>query len=210
MRSRLLVLAPVLLCLACGDDDDPTPVNPNAYQLSYESECAGLCASGWFGGDNRGAPFGPRSVGIGCSVLFDDDIVLESFSMYLEREFDYIENPTGVGHAVTLQLTVRDAMGVAIKSVQTNLANSFDGGWVTWNGIDLDVNADDTVIFTTYLVGAYSTNEYWSAGRGDSDAGYANGVRYTKEGTDDANMEEWSDWLVHPWDAWFRVTGERR
>jgi hypothetical protein len=209
MRLRPLLLAPVLLSfLACGDDDDVVTPGATQYEIKYESVC-GLCSNSWFGGDNR-AVGGPRNVGIGCSVLIDTDIFLESFAFYLERRFDYIENPTGTGHDATLRLTVRDGAGVAIKAVELDLPGSFNGGWVTWENIDMSVDANTTLIFTSNLMGAFSTNQVWSAGRGDDGAGYPDGVRYTKQGTDDASMDEWTGWTVHSWDAWFWLKGRTR
>jgi len=173
-----------------------------AYEIIYDTENA----SGWFGGDDR-AIAGPRDIGVGQSVLVDEDISLDSFAFYITRRFDFTESPTGTGHAVTLALDIRDALGNILKSVEEDLDASFSGGWVTWAGIDMSVTANTTLIFTTYLVGAYDTNMVNSGQAGDSDAGYLDGVRYTKSGTGDADMMLWDGWSEHPWDSLFWLQG---
>jgi hypothetical protein len=197
----------VLPMAACEDD----PATPNdtgggqAYEIKYETGSA----SGWFGGDNRAA-FSPRTVGGGASVLVEEDIVLKSFSFAFDGRFDYSENPDFMGHDVTLPLNVRDAAGVILKTVQLNVPASYNGGWVTWTGIDLNVDAGTTVIFTTYLIGAYDVNEFSNGHSSDLAAGYANGTRYVKQATSDAAMEVWAGWSPHPWDAKFWLQGTTR
>ncbi len=209
MRTHLLLLAILLPSLvSCGDDDPVTP-GGTRYELKHESICAGFCASGFFGGDNR-AVGGPRNVGVGCSVLIDADVFLDSFAFFFEPRFDYVEGATMTGHAATLLLHIRDASGVILKTVQVDVPESHFRDWVTWTGINLQVDANTTLIFTTNLVGAYDTNELTTGQRSDPDALYTDGVRYTKEGTDDASMEEWTGWSVHGWDAWFWLRGRHR
>lgn len=212
LRTRVLISL-VFLTVACEEDGDPVAPTANnsggGGGQSYEIKFEAGGASGWFGGDDRSA-FGPRDIGVGCSVLIDDDIVLESFSFAFETRFDYSENPDGTGHDVTLPLNVRNEAGAVLKTVQLNLPASYAGGWATWTGIDLNVDAGTTLVFTTFLVGAYDTNEYTNYHSADAAAGYANGARYTKQGASDAEMEQWAGWNEHPWDAKFWVQGETR
>ena len=175
-----------------------------AYEIIYDIPPPR--ASGWFGGDDR-ASSSPRDVGVGQSVLVDEDIVLDSFAFYVTRYFDFSESSTGTGHAVTLALDIRDASGSILKSVEEELDASFSGGWVTWAGIDMSVTANTTLIFTTYLVGAYDTNMVNSGQAGDSATGYLDGVRYTKSGTGDADMMLWDGWNEHSWDSLFWLQG---
>ena len=174
-----------------------------AYEIIYDSP---RNASGWFGGDDR-ASSSPRDIGVGQSVFVDEDIVLDSFAFYVTRYFDFSESPTGTGHAVTLALDIRDASGNILKSVEEELDASFSGEWVTWAGIDMSVTANTTLIFTTYLVGAYDTNMVNSGQAGDSATGYLDGVRYTKSGTGDADMMLWDGWTEHSWDSLFWLQG---
>ena len=176
---------------------------------SYEAKFDSVNAFGWFGGDNRETQ-GPRHVGVGQSVLIDTSITLESFAFYFRGPFDFAQNPEGMGHEVTLTLNVRDSLGAILQTVQTVVPDIFQTGWVTWSGIALDVSASTTLIFTTYLVGAFDANQFTASHGADANAGYAGGVRYSKNGTSDADMEDWTDWVVHPWDSAFWLQGTIR
>ncbi|RMD58837.1 T9SS C-terminal target domain-containing protein [Candidatus Parcubacteria bacterium] len=181
----------------------------NLHAQTYEVKFDSVNAFGWFGGDNRQTQ-GPRHVGVGQSVLVDTSITLESFSFYFRGPFDFAENPEGRGHEVTLTLNVRDTSGAILRTLQTIVADTFQTGWVTWPGIALDAAAQTTLIFTTYLVGAYDANQFTASNGADANAGYAGGVRYSKNGTSDADMEDWTDWGVHSWDSAFRLQGTIR
>ena len=164
-------------------------------------------ASGWFGGNNNSSGSGPRHVGVGQSVLIDTDINLDTFSFNFSGSFNFDLNNDTNGHAVTLTLNVRDSGGVILRTVQVNLPETFGGGWVTWSGINLPVDADSTLIFTTYLNGAFDVSQYTTGNSGDAASGYTDGVRYSKTGTSDADMEDWNGWFFHPWDSKFRLEG---
>ena len=71
----------------------------------------------------------------------------------------------------------------------------------------MNVAANTTLIFTTYLVGAYDVNQYFTGHKSDLNAGYLEGVRYVKSGTSDADMELWPGWNVHIWDSNFWLQG---
>ena len=159
----------------------------------------------WYGGDDRPGST-PRDVGGGQSVLVDTAILLESFSSYFATGFDYRENPADIGHAVTLTLDVRGDTGAVLKTVTLDLPDTYSGGWVTWTGIDVDVAAGTLLIFTSYLNGAYE-NHLTASHAGDTGGGYADGSKYTKGGTGDADMALWAGWNVHSWDTMFWLQG---
>ena len=194
LKQTIIVIMMFQLCInvACGQ----------SYEILFDTQNA----SGWFGGDNR-TDIGPRDVGNGQSVLIDSAIVLTDFAFYFTNRFDYAENADGSGHEVTLVLNIRDSEGVILQTYQLVLPASFNGGWGNWSGIDLVVEANTTLIFTCYLVGAYDENQYYSGIRADADAGYIDGVRYVKNGVGDDDMEEWTGWSIHPWDANFWLQG---
>ena len=195
MKLTVILIAVVLSFLS-------TAALAGNYEILYDVRNG----SGWFGGDDR-ALSTPRDVGDGQSVLVDADILLESFSFYFASRFDYRESPTGVGHAVTLTLDVRDDAGTILKTVTVDLADTFNFGWVTWTGIDLDVTAGTTLIFTAYLNGAYE-NHLTSSFGSDTANGYADGSKYNKQGTGDADMALWAGWSADPtWDATFWLQG---
>ena len=181
MRHVILVLSLVFLWTA------------GASASSYEIKHDVRTGNAWYGGDNR-TSFGPRHVGKGQSVIVDSAIQLESFSLAFDRGFDYFENPEGVGHEVTLVLHVRDAQGVILEAVEIVVPDSYDGGWVTWQGIDLPVAAGTTLIFTSYLKGAYDANQYTGFITVDSSNGYPDGGHLTATGTSDADLDLWSTW----------------
>ena len=172
------------------------------YEILYDTRLG----AGWYGGDDR-AVGGPRDVGIGQGVLVDADILLESFSFYFTSWFDYAENPDTLGHAVTLTLNIRDEAGAIQGTAAVDLPDTYNGGWVTWTGLNLDVTAGTTLIFTSYLNGAYTTHQYTTGNASDANAGYPDGTRYVKTGTGDADMEVWAGWSVHSWDAMFWLQG---
>jgi hypothetical protein len=181
MRHVILVLSLLFLWTA------------GASASSYEIKHDVSIGNAWYGGDDR-TPGGPRHVGQGQSVIVDSAIQLESFSLAFDRRFDYFGNPEGVGHEVTLVLHVRDAQGVILEAVEIVVPDSFDGGWVTWPGINLSVAAGTTLIFTSYLKGAYDANQYTGALSNDYDNGYPDGGRLTATGTSDADLDLWSTW----------------
>lgn len=192
-RAVLILFVGLFLCGVIKAQD---------YEIKYDT----LNASGWFGGDNRTC-CGPRDIGIGQSVLVDSTITLNNFSFYFTTRFDFAQNPDGFGHQVTLVLNIRDNSGTILQTEQAIVPDTFEGGWVTWSNIDMNVSANTSIIFTTYQVGAYDTAQYFNANGADADAGYTNGVRYTKGDTSDANMEIWEGWNVHSWDAMFWLQG---
>jgi hypothetical protein len=181
MRHVILVLSLLFLWIA------------GASASSYEIKHDVSIGNAWYGGDDR-TSFGPRHVGDGQSVIVDSAIQLESFSLAFDREFDYFANPEGVGHEVTLVLHVRDAQGVILEAVEIVVPDSYAGGWVTWPGIDLPVAAGTTLIFTSYLKGAYDANQYTGRISTDSSNGYPDGGRLTATGTSDADLDLWSTW----------------
>lgn len=173
---------------------------------TYEVKFDLINAYGWFGGDNR--PMSQRTVGVGQSVFIDTSITLNNFSFYFRGPFDYAQNPEGRGHEVTLTLNVRDALGAILRTVQVVVPDTFQAGWVSWSGIALDVAANSTLIFTTYLVGGFDVNQYTASHGADFNQGYTSGIRYVKDGTGDADMEAWTDWTEHQsWDSAFRLEG---
>jgi hypothetical protein len=181
MRHVILVLSLVALWTA------------GASAFLYEVKHEGVTGNAWYGGDDRPS-FGPRHVGKGQSVFVDSAIQLESFSLSFDREFDYFDNPEGVGHEVTLVLHVRDTEGVVLQEVEIVVPDTYEGGWVTWEGIDLPVAAGTTLIFTSYLTGAYDTHQYTGRVTVDSSNGYPHGGHLTATGTSDADLASWSSW----------------
>lgn len=69
------------------------------------------------------------------------------------------------------------------------------------------VAAHTTLIFTTYLVGAFDVNQYTTTQACELNATYAGGVRYAKDDTTDQEMEDWTDWSAHTWDSDFWLQG---
>jgi len=175
------------------------------YELKFEEGIA----LGWFGGDDRHFP--PpypmsRNVGIGQEVLIDEEIYLDSFAFEFSQRFDYAQYPEGMGHDVTLALDIRDPSGAVLKTLLEYVPATFDGGWVTWDDIGMTVGRNQRLIFTAYLVGGY-TNHYWTGYLADPDAGYLDGVGFTKEDRTNSGMQEWAGWAPHPWDSHFWLKG---
>ncbi|PKL35928.1 MAG: hypothetical protein CVV44_20650 [Spirochaetae bacterium HGW-Spirochaetae-1] len=161
--------------------------------------------SAWFGGDANYA--GGRNVGQGQSVLIDQDIILESFSISMATPFaNNVDSSTG---DVTLRLIIRNAGGVMLDSIDLVVPASYSGGWITWTPINMSVASGTTLIFTAYLVGGYDTNEltaYIDANLVTDS--YSNGRRYDINGAyTDAAMETWSNWGTQDYDLHFWLQG---
>jgi len=177
-------------------------VSAGNYEILYDVRNG----DSWYGGDDR-AGNTPRDIGGGQSVLVDTDILLESFSFFFLLRFDYRENPDGTGHAVTLTLDIRDDAGTVLKTVTVDLPDTYNGGWVTWTDIDLDVTAGTLLVFTSYLNGAYDTLQVTNFQGLDTNGGYPDGSRYSKSGTGDADMALWAGWAPSTWDTAFWLQG---
>lgn len=175
------------------------------YSQSYEIKFDTLNASGWYGGDNRAGS--QRISGVAQSITIDQPITLESFAFYFTAPFDSAINGTGTGHEVTLKLNIRDSLGTIIQTNEVVVGDTFMGGWVFWENLNLDLNSPTKLIFSTYLVGAYDSNMVNSAQGCDFNAGYLGGERFGKDGMSDAEMEIWGDWSNHPWDSNFWLKG---
>ena len=179
-----------------------TTLNAQSYEILFDT----YNASGWFGGDDRPGN-GPRHVGYSQSVLIDSAITLNSFAFDFMGRFDYYQNPTGFGHEVTLTLNIRNDSGVILQTEQVVVPASYEGGWITWSNISMNVAANTTLIFSAYLVGAYDLNQYTSSNKCDANAGYLEGERYAKVGISDPDMELWPGWYNHTWDSNFWLKG---
>jgi hypothetical protein len=176
-----------------------------SFELSYEVSTG----TTWYGGDNR-ACCGPRHIGAGQSVFIDTAIQLQTFAFNFRGDFDYSENPEGVGHEVTLVLQVWDETGTLLATTDTVVPETFAGGWVTWNDIDTPIEEGTTVVFTSFLVGAYDLNQYNTGILTDFDGGYLEGGRFGSGGTSDAEMAMWTTWSGPSVsvDYMFRLTGD--
>ena len=184
----------------------PNLVMAQFHEIKHDS----LNASGWFGGDNRPNQ-GPRHVGIAQSVRIDTALTVDSFAFHFQGPFDFAGNPENHGHEVTLMLNVRAAAGTVHKTLQVVVPDTFAVGWITWSGIDLDADADSTLIFSCYLVGALDVAQYTAGYGADQTQSYADGALYGKHGASDLDMESWTDWSPHPsWDGAFRLQGTVR
>ena len=156
-------------------------------------------ASKWFGGDDRDYPDGVkgRNVGVGQSFHFDETTVLDTFGFRFTSRFDYSQDPQGFGHAVDLVLHIRDENGNIIAQRETYVPDTFSGGWVHFD-ISLTFQADTTYIFTCYLKDG-ATNMLTTGVHGHQSNVIPNSVGYSGQNYS-GHIDQWSDWLVHPWD----------
>ncbi len=192
-----------LFAIACGFAGFWNEINAQTYEVGHDS----LNAKGWFGGDNR-PNFGPRNVGIAKSVYLDTSITVESFAFYFYGPFDYSYNADGRGHEVTLTLHARDAQGEILQTRQVVLPDTFQQGWVEWDGFDVQTAVKDTLIFSAYLVGGADSSQYSGGYGADHTKSFTRGVLYGKNGKSDAEMDSWENWSEHPnWSAAFRLRG---
>ena len=206
MRLLSGLLVPFLVFFSLAAVPVHTAVS-QPFFLSVEGGSAG----NWFGGDNRASGNG-RHVGVGQVVTINDNVNITAFSFEIRGAFDYIENPDGTGHAVTLVLHVRDENGQSLRRMEIDLDASFAGGWVRLDGIDLNVLAGTRLIFTWHMLGALNPGtDYNASAAADNSDPYADGYRCGKHGASDADMDVWNaDWICRDTDTWdyhFRVEG---
>ena len=196
LRQALLVWSVAALSLCSG-----SMWGQGAYVIRHDT----MSASGWYGGDNRN----PRSVGVGQGVRVTSSILLTKFSFKMIQGFDFTQNPTGTGHQVTLTLQVRDSLGAILKRDSVVVPASYTGGLVTWTDLNLNVQKNTFLIFTSYLVGAFNTNQYWNGSVSDQFNLYLPGDQYVAEDTSDARLDNWANWALHnPWDSNFLLEGQ--
>ncbi|MBL0174363.1 MAG: T9SS type A sorting domain-containing protein [Ignavibacteria bacterium] len=195
---RLPFLASALAFLAL--------LNPCGVSQTHELKQELTGASTWFGGDNR--PNSRRTVGVGQLVLMDTSMTVNSFSFRFESPFDFIMNPTGGGHEVTLRMHVRNRAGVIMKTADVTVPASFTSGWVTWDGLGIPVTQGVKLFFTAYLVGGFDVNMYYTGFTASASNPYSEGTLMLKDGQSDADLDAWTDWVPNSaWDAAFRLTG---
>ena len=181
-------------------------LSPHGVSQSHEVKQELTGANTWFGGDNR--PNSRRTVGVGQLVLMDTSMIVNSFAFHFESPFDFILNPTGSGHEVTLRMHVRNRAGVIVKSADVTVPASFTSGWVTWDGLGIPVTQGIKLFFTAYLVGGFDPNMYFNAFSASATDPYSEGTLMLKDGQSDADLDAWTDWVPNSaWDAAFRLTG---
>ncbi len=196
--KQWLIAVVALVCMSGGYLIHAQPI-----VISHEE----MNASGWFGGDNRDSTR-LRSVGIAQSVVFDTTMMVETFSFYFDKRFDYFYNPDHKGHPVTLRFHIRDANGNVLESFSKMVPDTFNGGWVTFEELNYIVRKGTELIFSCYLEGALDTALYTNGYKGDNTASFTAGTHYVKIIYDTTDtFEDWTGWSVHSWDAVFRLEG---
>lgn len=159
--------------------------------------------SHWFGGDDGTLT---RNVGIGQSFTLPRSAYAAYAGFKFGQRFDYHDNPTGFGHAVTLVLNIRAANGAILKTVSTDVPAAFSGGWVCFN-INMDMWAKQTYIFTCYLQNGQINELHNSAlARNDNPWPDSQGFRALVNAAP-YDMENWSNWQTYTGDLNVRLAG---
>jgi len=171
------------------------------YEIKFDS----LNASGWFGGDSR--PGEQRNVAVAQGVTIEYPLTLESFAFYFTSSFDSASSASGIGYEVTLRLHIRDSAGSILQTANVVVPDTFTGGWVTWQGINIDLSYAGKYIFSTYLLGGYDSLPVNSGQGCDLNSGYSGGERYSKYVSNYGEAEFWGKLSEHPWDSNFWLTG---
>ncbi len=162
-------------------------------------------AQGWFGGDDR-PDWTPRNVGCGQSIVLPRSAQVVYAGFQFTKRFDYVYNPTGMGHAVTLVLDVRAADGTIIKTVTKDVPASFNGGWVFFP-VNMDLWGQKTYIFTSYVQDGHLNNLSSSiAARTDNPWPDSQGY-VLNNSTAPYDMKTWGLWGTSTWDYNFRIAG---
>ncbi|MFC1561009.1 SUMF1/EgtB/PvdO family nonheme iron enzyme [Candidatus Latescibacterota bacterium] len=162
-------------------------------------------ASKWFGGDDR-QESKPRNVGAGQSIILQKNSTINSIGFKFAELFDFYQNPGGVGHEVTLVLNVRTDDGTIIDTIEKTLSSNFSGGWVIFH-CDRDLIGNQEYIFTCSVKNG-EVLEYQTNILAHTEDMLPNSTGYTGEiNIAGGNLDDWSNWEIHPWDFNFRLTG---
>jgi hypothetical protein len=170
---------------ACGPDLADVTFDP------------GPVGSRWFGGDDRdldgnGTP-DVRSVGAGQSLIVESAIAMSHFGFYLTSPF---HSAAGGGEfATTVNLELRNPNGGIIASSTTVVPASFQGGWVYW-ALPQNLAVGTQYLFTAYVPGVWSGQNYTSGIRTHFADGYGRGTAYVKELRVQGDMQPWAGWNV--------------
>lgn len=187
-------------------DENNNVLGPHALMVyEFERKEETYNAQGWFGGDDR-PEWTPRNVGRGQSIILPRSAWVGYAGFQFTNRFDYHDNPTGSGHAVTLVLDIRAGDGTILKTVSKDVPASFEGGWVLFP-VDLDLWAGRPYIFTTYVQDGHLNNLSSSmAARTDNPWPDSQGYSLSSQ-TEPFDMKTWSLWNTTTWDHNFRIAG---
>lgn len=164
-------------------------------------------ANRWFGGDDR--PGMIRNLGVGQSMIFARDGIVDTVGFRFQGCFDYYENPDGYGHEVRLVLNIRNSTGGLLEILYKDLPETFKGGWVDFEipNDGLWVFAGQDYIFTCYLYKGEMLKYYNSVyARADNPWPLSQGYTCTQTGTP-ADMETWANWTTSSLDFNFHIAG---
>jgi len=191
---------------------DLKDINDNVFAIEYsitgsfEIILDETNASKWFGGDDRPGNK-PRNVGAGQSIILEKDSTINSVGFKFAELFDFYQNPGGVGHEVTLVLNIRTDDGTIIDTIEKTLSSDFNGGWVIFH-CDRDLMGNQEYIFTCSVKNGEVFEYQTSILAHDQDM-LPNSNGYTGEiNIAGGNLDDWSNWELHPWDFNFRLTGK--
>jgi hypothetical protein len=129
----------------------------------------------WFGGDNGFKYYShlrPRNVGAGQSVTLPINYQLSAVSLLFDgyniftggknSGFDYYYEPEQKGHAVEMNLQIRDKDGNILASRKHNIDESFTNGWVRIK-FDYEMKAHNKYILTWHITnGEYNHLMHWA------------------------------------------------
>ncbi|MBW2740299.1 MAG: hypothetical protein JRE64_15965, partial [Deltaproteobacteria bacterium] len=120
--------------------------------------------------------------------------------------FDYYQNPTGQGHEVTLVLNTLSDDRTIIDTAEKKVSAGFEGGWINFD-LTVNLEAGKEYIFTCYLKDG-EIIEYNTVVRGHTEDLLPDSRGYSGQiSVYGGNMEDWSNWSLHPWDFNFRISG---
>jgi hypothetical protein len=188
-------------------DGDPYDLSYNPFTILIDDiniMGADSNVTAWFGGDDR--PGWTRNLGYAQSIKFGRSAHITNVAFKFNSYFDYAQNPDGHGHSLYLFLRVRTADGAIIGVGQTFVPESFNGGWINFD-LSTDVFAMRDYIFTCHMKDG-ETLKYSNGicARTDNPWPYSTGY-VANVTTPPYDMDDWSNWDVHPWDFNFWIRG---
>lgn len=166
-----------------------------------------LNASKLFGYDGRKG-FESRKVGTGQSILFNQDILLNSISVGFSGPFKpYLASKENAS-SVEAAMRIFNESGGEMIATNITIPEYFRGGWVLFpfSKKNICLKANVKYLVTWYLSDDSIKNVH-SGSFGNKNDIYENGTGYSTEVQNITDFQKIKYWVEHPWDFLLIVDG---
>ena len=185
-------------------NDDIQNLNSSPF---FPISIAKLNASKWFGYDGRKG-FESRKVGTGQSILFNQDILLNSISVCFSAPFKPSLASKETASPVKAVMRIWDESGSEVIVTNIIIPEFFRGGWVSFpfSKKNVYLKADVKYLVTWYLSDDSVKNVH-SGSSGNTNNIYKNGTGYSAVVQNIHDFKELKNWVEQTWDFLLIVDG---